>query len=323
MSSTPFTSEKTDYRAPAFAPTPPQCQNDWILLGESSAVRQLRSQIQRIAPYFRTALIRGETGTGKEFVARAIHALSPGADGPFIVADAAELAESLAVGEGASPLESARGGTLYLRGVGGLSFDLRAALCNFIRACEKRPNPSYRDRLDRRRSEIRILAESNRDLGTLSATGQFRQELCDSLTAVEIFLPALRERLEDIPELCDGLLRRFADQTGQSLKLLADSTVVQLQRRIWSNNLRELSEVVQLAAALAEGAIIEPRHLPAFIAPPPLGPANRTARLYRLHDVVQRHVHEVLTRCDGNKLRAAELLGISRSTLYRMLGETQ
>jgi len=134
----------SDANAPAAVP---HSQRDPVLLGDSVAIRRLRSQIQRIAPYFRTALIRGEVGSGKQLVGRAIHALSPGAEGPFIVIKSYALAESVANGDmarsSASPspaslLESASGGTLYLDSFGELPFALQASLFRFIRACEER-----------------------------------------------------------------------------------------------------------------------------------------------------------------------------------------
>jgi DNA-binding NtrC family response regulator len=317
--------------------SPHSSLRDPVLLGDSVAIRRLRSQIQRIAPYFRTALIRGEAGSGKQLVGRAIHALSPSADGPFIVTNSYAIAESVANSESsrsttnpsaASLLESANGGTLYLDSVGELPFALQAALFRFIRACEERRtapananrndfrSPSQRP-LDSRLSPPRILAASDRDLRTLAAIGQFRQDLYARLSAVEILVPPLRQRVEDIPLLSVWLLRRLAEPTGQSPKLLAEATLTQLQGRLWPNNLSELERVVSQAAALAEGAIIEPRHLLSLVeaspsAPPPI-------KIERLQDVIQNHVLDVLTRCGGNKLRAAELLGISRSTLYRML----
>jgi DNA-binding NtrC family response regulator len=333
-------SRNRDSSGPAFASASRNGQRDPVLLGDSVAIRRLRSQIQRIAPYFRTALIRGETGSGKQLVARAIHALSPGADGPFIVSNASELAQSIAKGEAshsafspaaASLLESAHGGTLYLDSVGELPFALQAALFRFIRVCEeRRATPSSAGCNDFRQSDprqpetrsqiTRILAASDRDLRTLSAIGQFRQDLYARLSAVEIFVPPLRQRVEDIPTLAAWLLRRLANQTGQGPKLLATATLSQLQGRLWPNNLRELERAIAHASALAEGAIIEPRHLLALVEPASASPVRTPAiHIERLHDVIQLHVLEVLTRCGGNKLRAAELLGISRSTLYRML----
>ncbi len=340
MSSSHFTSvgslgqpsaapQNSGFSGTAFVSYSTHSQRDPVLLGESAAICRMRSQIQRIAPYYRTALIRGEAGSGKQFVARAIHALSPAADGPFVVANAATIAESFANAETSrSPSadalpESAHGGTLYLGSVGELSFALQAALFRFIRTCEeRRPASQSSSRNDfrrpaSRRPDIRILASSDRDLRTLSSIGQFRQDLYARLSAVEILVPPLRQRVEDIAILAAWLLRRVAEQSNQPPKLLAESTVSQLQNRLWPANLRELERVLIQAAALAEGNFIEPRHLLALVESP--SSSSPTIRIERLQDVIQRHVLDVLSRCGGNKLRAAELLGISRSTLYRML----
>ncbi len=277
--------------------------SEWALRGESAAVRQIRSQIQRIAPYFRTGLIRGEAGSGKQAVARAIHALSPGCKGRLVVIGAAALMDATA---------TLRCGTIYLERVDEVPLCQQAALLQFVRDCEKHRVATG--------AETRILASSERDLRTLAAIGQFSQDLYMRLSAVELQVPPLRHRLDDIPILAELLLRRLADEMEQPGKLLADSTLVQLRERQWPENLRELERVVAQAAALAESGTIEPWHLQILargdsaqpVAEPPL-------RLERLQDVVRRHVLDVLTRCGGNKLRAAELLGISRSTLYRML----
>jgi DNA-binding NtrC family response regulator len=303
-----------------------------VLLGESAAVRRLRSQIRRIAPYFRTALICGEPGAGKELVARCLHAGSPGGDGPFIVAQAAVLAEPLAHGEARSAamrsaqslLESAHGGTLCLMGVGELSFGQQAGVSRFLRACEQLRGATPgtgRVPSERVSSRARIVAVSDRDLRTLAAIGQFRQDLYTHLSAVEILVPPLRQRAEDIPAICEWLLWRLAQQTRQSPKLLAEATLLHLQKALWPNNLRELERVVCQAAALAEAASIEPRHLLTVVEPGFGGLAAASAvKSERLSDVIERHVLDVLGRCGGNKLRTAEALGISRSTLYRMLG---
>jgi DNA-binding NtrC family response regulator len=319
----------TEYPSGAvdFTPVFAQDQAAWVLAGTSVAVRQLRSQVERIAPHYRVALVRGERGAGKKSVARAIHALSPGAGGELVVAPAAVFAEPVAA-EAARPaasaaattlLESARGGTLYLQGVGELSSGQQAGLLRFLGAFDE-----HRVKTDQRRPDPRVLASSDRDLRTLAAIGQFRQDLYSRLSGVEIFVPALRERLEDIPELAASMLRRFAEQTGESLKLLAESTIERLREPLWPDNLLGLRSVVTHAAALADGPIIEPRHLLMLVerrfdrraATPPVRPD-------RLDDVIEQHVLAVLTRCGGNKLRAAEMLGISRSTLYRMLDARQ
>ena len=300
-----------------------QNQHDAILIGESAPIRRLRSQVERIAPYFRTALIRGEVGAGKQTVARSVHARSPGADGPFVVTNATSLAEAIAV-EASSPLaasllESANGGTLYLDGVGELPFALQAGLFRFIRACEDRRVASYSGRNDLPRPDTRIVTATHRDLRTMSAIGQFRQDLYVRLSVVEIFVPPLRQRLEDIPMLAAWLLQRVAERAGKSPKVLAPATISQLQDRSWPNNILDLERVITQAATLAEGHIIEPRHLLSLVESAGAGVPVPAPRIERLQDVIQQHVLEVLTRCGGNKLRAAELLGISRSTLYRML----
>jgi DNA-binding NtrC family response regulator len=356
MSSNPFTSDEL-FRQPLSELQKPYVPvtgsdsirdpGDSILLGESVAVRRLRSQIRRIAPHFRIALLRGEIGSGKQLVARSIHALSPGAGGPFVVINACVLAEILSRGaatrpaSAASVLDSARGGTLYLTGVGELSYGPQETLLRFLRICEDRraTAPAFLHRfqppdtcmadarsldvrgLDRRGMGTRILAASDRDLRTLSAIGQFRQDLYAHLSAVEILVPPLRQRIEDIPILAAWLLRRLAEESGQVPKLLAEATLAQLQERAWPSNLVELERVIAQASALAEAGLIEPRHLLALVEPRSANPAAPPAvRMERLHDVMLRHVLDVLTRCSGNKARAAELLGISRSTLYRMLG---
>lgn len=308
----------------------PEMPGGPVLLGESAAARRLRSQVRRIAPYFRTALIHGEAGTGKEGVARAMHAGSQAAGGAFVVAEAARVAEACGRGERAAArgqrdaeLALAQGGTLYLKGVGELSFEQQDGLMQFLHATVDRRCGGTEYVVPRRGrgdARIRIVAGSDRDLRMLAAVGQFRQELYASLSAVEIYVPPLQERLEDIPALAEWWLRRLAGQVQQSAKKLTEGAAAELQKMRWPGNLRELERVVCQAAALAEGEILERRHVLALME---AGIAEREEPLRaapdRLEDVIQRHVFDVLERCGGNKLRAAELLGISRSTLYRML----
>jgi DNA-binding NtrC family response regulator len=306
-----------------------------VLLGDSMAVRHLRSQIQRIAPYFRIAIIRGEGGAGKQVVARAIHARSAGAHGPFIVADAAAFADALHAGghtrSAESLVDAAEGGTLYLLRVAQLSIVQQDSLMGFFRDRDERraaPGGDVQRKLERRDAtplsarncDMRILVASDCDLRTLSAVGRFRQDLYAQLSAVEIVIPPLRERLDDIPVLATWLLRRLAEQAGETSNHFSQAGLAHLQERQWPSNLRELEKVDAQSAALAEGKLIEPCHLLALGKPATIAPAPATApRIDRLDEVVRRHVLDVLTRCGGNKLRAAELLGISRSTLYRML----
>lgn len=302
-----------------------------VLLGEGAAVRRLRSQIRRIAPYFRTALLRGEAGSGKEGVARALHALSPGCDGPFVATNASDFSDSIATlsrnpRAATSLFESAQGGTLYIDDVAECSPEAQAALLRLLQAFgDSRGSPAARRfgepaNLARSSSGTKVLAASDRDLRMLASIGQFRQDLYALLSSAEIVAPPLRQRLEDIPALARWMLCRIAEENGRRPNQLAESTIPELQARRWPGNLHELWQVLTDASALADGLPIEPRHLLSLVDPAFAGTtAAPEPRLDRLQDVVQNHVLEVLTRCDGNKLRAAEALGISRSTLYRML----
>jgi DNA-binding NtrC family response regulator len=292
---------------------------DWALLGGSAAILQLRSQIQRIAPYFRVALIRGEVGSGKLAVGRAIHVMSSGADGKFVVTDAAAMMDALDSSAGYAgrrtcvleALEAARGGTLYLARVDELSFDRQGTLFRFLRGQEEdRGMPGW---------GLRVLAESDRDLRTLASAGQFRLDLHASLSAVEILVPPLRQRGEDIGVLGKFLLERVGREAGEFPKMLGEAALLCLGRQVWPENLCELERMVVQAARMTRGGSIEACCLAELRQDGPArAAAPAPARMERLDDVIRRHVLEVLTRC-GGKLRAAEALGISRSTLYRML----
>lgn len=299
-----------------------------ILLGQSLAVCRLRSQAQRIAPYFRKALVRGEGGSGKRLVAQALHEMSPAA-GPFVVCGAASLAEALAHSSSApevsSLLDSARGGTLFVQEISNVPYGLQAGLQRFLREQGGGLSVAY----EQPRTApppaglrgVRIIASSVRDLRMMSSVGQFRPDLYAQLSAVELCAPALRQRTDDLPMLAEWVLGRVSRRTGLPQKVLSDEAVSELGTRPWANNLRELETVVTHAAALAEGSVIQLRHLApsAKIAVKATPEQTAKNRAERLQDVIHEHVVQVLTRCGGNKLRAAEVLGISRSTLYRML----
>ncbi|GAC1421765.1 MAG: hypothetical protein NVSMB62_17020 [Acidobacteriaceae bacterium] len=299
-----------------------------ILLGESLAVRRLRSQVERIAPYFRKALVRGDAGSGKRLIAELLHTMSPAA-GPFVTCRAASLAEVLAQNasapEVATLLDSARGGTLYVEEIGEVPYGLQTGLLRFFAeqsgGLSLRLESAQAAAPTRAQRGVRVISGTARDLRTMCSIGQFRPDLYAQISVVELFAPALRQRAEDLPLLAEWSLERLSRRTGLPQKVLSSAALSELSGRVWSNNLRELETVVTHAAALAEGPVIELWHL----APPAKGPLEAAPRQVvsgsaeRLQDVIHEHVVQVLTRCGGNKLRAAELLGISRSTLYRML----
>ncbi len=280
------------------------------LVGEGAAMRRVRSQLQRIAPYFRVALITGEPGTGKETVARALHRRSTRASGPFIVWRLADFTERLREENlTADVLRDLRRGTLFIDGIGGMSLTLQGRLLELMQQQE-----AFRSQ----RAELRIVAANERELRTLTTTGQLREELYKRIAAVEIGLTPLRKRPEDIALVAETLLRHMPGAAT-----ISSGAGELLCKQVWLGNVREMRRVLQMAVSMAEGAPIEPVHLALLETEPAAENQPEERSLERLQDVIQRHVLEVLTRCSGNKLKASEVLGISRSTLYRMLDASE
>jgi DNA-binding NtrC family response regulator len=265
---------------------------------------RLRLQVQRVGPHFRTVLIRGEAGTGKRLVARALHRMSRAAEGPFVVSSV--MIED-AADRMAHEVKAAYGGILFLEEIGDMPIAAQTQLLGIMR----------RMAAPQQMTEFRMIASSRDDLRILASAGQFRPELYRQISMVEIAVPPLRERQEDIPELAMCFLRRFAGETGKRVDRIQDEAMKLLQAYQWPGNVREMESVLQAAVLQCEGTTIETHCLAALSE----NTASNTdeAGLARLQDVVERHVLCVLKSCGGNKLRAAEVLGISRSTLYRML----
>jgi DNA-binding NtrC family response regulator len=273
-----------------------------------------------------TITLTGETGTGKDVLARAIHEESPRAAGPFVVFDCGAIAPNLAESElfghergaftGAlakhpGVFERARGGTLFLDEIGELPLELQPKL---LRLIDHRSVRAVGGRIDRR-VDVRILAATNRDLAALVAAKQFRQDLYFRLAAAVVRLPALRQRPEDLPHL----VRRLLDDVGYGHLVLSPEALQALRGHDWPGNIRELKNTLAFAAAFAEGGVIEPRHL-RFL------PASEEAALDRLplggfplEEIERAAIQQTLVKTRGNKAQAAHLLGIAVSTLYQKL----
>jgi DNA-binding NtrC family response regulator len=255
-----------------------------VFTGDSPAVQRLRLQVGRIAPHFRVALLTGESGVGKHTVAYEMHRASPVASLPFTVMPSVEFAQLP---------RSAACGTLYLPGLESLPPSLQGRFLRTLRS------------LDR---ETRVVVASQSDLKGMVAAGKLRQDLYEAVGTLEIRLAALRARLEDLEPIAHAMLRRLARST---IAFGAEASL-RLRSYAWPGNLEELwalCEKLRPTATVVTGLDLPPLH---SMAPA----ATNTARL---EEVMHRHVMDVLQSCSGNKLRAAELLGISRSTLYRML----
>jgi DNA-binding NtrC family response regulator len=278
------------------------------IVGSSAAMKRVRQQVRRIGPHFRTVLVSGEPGTGKELVARALHRMSPASDAPFVVCHAAAIEESLA--------ERPVRGTLFLPRISDMPLEVQDRLLQVLRQYE--PTQSRGNVLQR--MELRTIASTEEDLRILVSTGRFSQELYQRLATVEISLPPLRERMEDFPELARHFLEGFAQLYGRGACKITDEVMERMRRYPWPGNVRELESVLRNGVLRSEGEVLEPHDLPPFAeAGQPEQSTTGMGKSVRLQDVVEQHVLRVLKDCGGNKLRASEMLGISRSTLYRML----
>ncbi|MBI4254938.1 MAG: sigma-54-dependent Fis family transcriptional regulator [Candidatus Rokubacteria bacterium] len=300
------------------------------LIGHSHQMVETYKLVARVASLDTTVLIQGETGTGKELVARAIHYASARADRPFVVVDCAALPETLFESElfghergaftgalAARPglLETSAGGTCFLDEIGELTAPLQAKLLRTLqertvrRVGGNEPIPV----------DIRIVAATNRDLRKLVAEGGFRDDLYYRLNVVTITVPPLRERLQDIPLLAQHFLEKFAPGAGRPAKRLAPGALALLVGYHWPGNVRELEHVIERAVALASSEMLLPDDFPEHLrGGSEHAPSLPTARM-TLEEVKRWYVNKRLEEAGGNKLRAAELLGIDRRTLYRIL----
>ena len=276
-----------------------------ILDGSSPAAAQLRAQIRRVAPYFRTALLTGEEHCGEEEVAQALHELSPVRDLPFRVMRAADAEACLS---SATPVE----GLLYLPDVTRMSRAAQMELLRWLRA-------GYAAR-----GTLRLVAFAGQGLRALTSAGTFSAELASSLEVLRLALPPLRERALDIPLLMGNVARQVADALDMPAPQLARDFLQAAERFDWPGNLAQMQAVMRWLQERHPGGLLQAEDLAAALAA--LGQTTSTPdtgpRMVRLELVLQEHIRAVLIACNGNKLRAAEVLGISRSTLYRMLETT-
>ncbi len=314
------------------------------MVGRSPQMLELFALIRRVAPHFRVALVRGATGTGKELAAHALHALSPAAEGPFVIANCSAITESLFESEmfghikgaftGANAdkkglFEAAHGGTLFLDELGDLPFAMQSKLLRAIQQQEIKPVGATATR----KISVRVVAATNRPLEEMMGSGTFREDLYYRLSMVEIHLPSLAERMEDFPFLVRHFVAQFAGEYGKRLTGVTPRAQALLARHRWPGNVRELENVIGSACMMADGEIVDARDLPPSFhrvaAPAAMdlpaeeaGPgAEAGPELISLDELSQRHTRRIVAHFGGNKSKAAEVLGVTRSTLYRLLGE--
>ncbi|MEZ4387716.1 MAG: sigma-54 dependent transcriptional regulator [Candidatus Krumholzibacteriia bacterium] len=298
------------------------------LVGDAPATRALRDLIAKVAPSEATVLIRGESGVGKEVVARAVHRGSPRRDGPFVAVNCAAIAETLLESElfghrkgaftGADRdreglFESAQGGTLFLDEIGEAGPGVQAKL---LRVLEERRLNRVGDPRERE-VDVRVLAATNRPLEDAIKAGQFREDLFYRLLVFPVDVPPLRERTEDIAPLARHFLRRL----GRPETALPDATLTRLRTHGWPGNVRELRNLIERAHILAGAEPITDAHVQLDPRRPSATDADtlEPGTDLDLDANARRLIRAAIKRAGGNKTLAAELLGITRRTLYSRL----
>jgi DNA-binding NtrC family response regulator len=311
------------------------------MIGRGPVMQELFGMIKRLAPHVRTALVTGETGTGKELVARALHRMGPRRDRRFVAVNCSAVVETLFESElfghargaftGATEnkpglFELADNGTLFLDEIGELPLSVQAKLLRVLELGEVHRVGS----LEPRRVNVHVVAATNRDLRAEVAAGRFRSDLFYRLNIVEVKLPPLRDRREDIPYLTAAFVREGAERLQKPLVGMTPGAERLLGSAAWDGNVRELRNVIERACILADGDFITERELavsmpavtythgrPAAAAPAPAGRAAPPEDL--LASVEREHIQRALQRANGNKKAAARMLGLSRRALYRRL----
>lgn len=324
----------SEHGAEPSPPPPPPASEP--LVGACPPMREVQKLIGRVAPHDATVLITGETGTGKEMVARAIHRFSPRAARPMVAVNCAAIPRELleselfghvkgaftgAVQTRAGKFVEAHGGALFLDEIGDMPLPMQAKLLRVLQ--EKTIQPVGSD--SPRRVDVRVIAATHRDLPERVAAGAFRQDLFYRLNVFRIHLPPLRERGEDIILLAHALLQRLP---GGSQKSLHPGAQRVLRAHSWPGNVRELHNVLQLACVMAEGNLIRAEHIrieaPAGPALDTLPPAwSRLTLDEAVRQLETLMVREALRASGGNKSEAATRLGIHRQRLYDLVRRTQ
>ncbi len=303
------------------------------LLGRSPLMLDVFARVRRVAPHFRTVLVTGATGTGKELVARALHRLSPAASGTFAVCNCSAIVETLFESElfgyvkgaftGATQdksglFEYANGGTLFLDEIGEMPLATQAKLLRVLQSQEiqRVGSPAVR------KVDVRVVAATNRDLRARVGEKEFRDDLYYRLSMVEVKLPLLAERKEDLPLLVRYFVERFATQYNRPIRGLTRRAQALLARYVWPGNVRELENALGHACMMVEGDLIDVRDFPDTLRKPAERELVEDEDLIPLDELQRRHALRVLARVGGNKKRAAEILGIARTTLYQLLAES-
>ncbi|HYG58907.1 MAG TPA: sigma-54 dependent transcriptional regulator [Symbiobacteriaceae bacterium] len=298
------------------------------MFGESPAMLEVFRKIERVAATDACVLILGETGTGKELVARAIHESSVRHNRPFVAFNCAAVPENLLESElfgyekGAftdarsrkpGRFELANGGTLLLDEVGDMPLGLQAKLLRVLETRTVEPLGAIRPVP----VDLRVLASTHRDLKDMVRAGVFREDLFFRLAVVPVHLPPLRERPGDVALLANHLLRHFAERHGKGFQTFSPAAMACLEAHAWPGNVRELRNLIEQVVVLWDGVTVDVEHLPDLAGIGAKAPASSLRQLKAGYE--QERIREALEACGGNRTRAAEMLGISRRALQLKL----
>lgn len=297
-----------------------------VIVGKGAGMQKVEELVRQVAPTDSTVLISGETGTGKELVARAIHSQSNRRDKPFIVIDCGGLVESLFESElfghikgsftGATEttygrFEVANGGTVFLDEIGNISINIQAKLLRALQEKEiTRVGSTQVIKVD-----VRIIAATNKDLLKCVSEQTFREDLFYRLSVVPIVLPPLRERREDIPLLANHFLRKYNEKREKSVTAISDGAMKVLTEYDWPGNVRELENVIERAVVLTGGGVIEPADLWYYEVGSKRATGSDADEVKSLTDAEREHIVRTLKMLNGQIGKASEALGIDRKTL--------
>ncbi len=303
------------------------------MIGKAHNMEQVFDLIETVADSRATVLVTGESGTGKELVARALHYNSGRCSGPFIRLNCAALPKDLmeselfghekgaftgAIKQTRGRFEMADGGTLLLDEISEIDPSLQAKLLRVLQEREfERIGSAQTIKVD-----VRIVATTNRDLQSEVEEGNFREDLYYRLNVIEMALPSLRERKEDIPALISSFIDRFNQENGKSVEGIRDDSLDLLGQYNWPGNVRELENYIERAVVVARGPVLEPGDFPAKLANGPVGLQDHGLQVgMTVHEIERQLIMKTLEACRGNRTEAAAMLGISTRTLRNKLHE--
>ena len=302
------------------------------IVGRSPAMVEVFEMVRKVARHYTNILLIGATGTGKELIAKSIHKMSPVSQQRFAVCNCSAMVDTLLESQlfghmrgsftGATDtrpglFEYANGGTVFLDEVGETSLAMQAKLLRVIqnREIQRVGSPEVRQ------VDVRLIAATNRDLRAEVLAGRFREDLFYRLSTIQIRVPNLAERLDDIPLLIQYFLKKYNDAYGKQIKGLTRRAQTVLYQHGWPGNVRELENVISCACLTSVSEFVDVDDLPENLQKPSSASGNAADswRPLPLEEVRRQHIRRVLDACEGNRVRAAQMLGIGRTSLYRFL----